>query len=579
MYMNKRKKIGSILVCTFGLLLSCVVIAMDQPLYTVSTVAIMGKEGNKKIIEVPLHIAQLSGTIKNLIDDMGGNVAVRGQVIPLERFSVAAIMFVFGTILPQYQADNPASLDKIRSIFESLLPERAIDVITLLDWLAVPNDLMATCTRALSKVMEKMPIAEIVLKDRLNSLSKNVMVDYTAQTINCLKAKIMSGAVTTELFDGSDDLVRCIKFSPDSRKVAFVTSRGEFDILTICSLDGSNKVEVNLSFPWGVTLMQFSPDSTKICVGSADYHDNLILCDVATGQIANLNAHDGGQINVIKFSSDGSKIISGSASNQHNIFVWDANSGQLDKEINGFAPINVADFTPDNAKVIMQSGQDSPILYGLETDEHIILDQPEGSIKTTLFGTKIVSFLRSKNNDYLILWDAIHGDKVALKGGEGVIYRVALSPDGSKVISAGRDSCIAWDTSTGRRIKILEGQEGLINFIAFNEDGSEFLCGSANALIICDSVVFEQIAKFNQENRMCAYSPDGNKVACVAMNFQITLLSLITEEQRRMLNEIKNYSPQQIILLYALWHKAQLEQHELEALRTFPPLIQKALLE
>jgi WD40 repeat protein len=72
------------------------------------------------------------------------------------------------------------------------------------------------------------------------------------------------------------------------------------------------------------------------------------------------------------------------------------------------------------------------------------------------------------------------GPELVLQGGHtGVVYSVAFSPDGRRILTGSHDrTAILWDAGTGRRLRDLEGHAGTVRSVTFSPDGRRALTGS-----------------------------------------------------------------------------------------------------
>jgi WD40 repeat protein len=119
----------------------------------------------------------------------------------------------------------------------------------------------------------------------------------------------------------------------------------------------------------------------------------------------------------------------------------------------------------------------------------------------------------------LILWDAADGRKIAsLAGHLGPVVRVAFSPNGKQLASAGVDGVIhIWDVATRKSIRTLRGHGGFIHSLAFHPDGTRLASASVDqSARVWDLASGEEKLCYRSHggNVMCvAFSPDGHRLA------------------------------------------------------------------
>jgi WD40 repeat protein len=209
--------------------------------------------------------------------------------------------------------------------------------------------------------------------------------------------------------------------------------------------------------------LAFSPDGREAISGGGDHQ--VIYWDLESGtEMYRLDGHKG-WVRAVSISPDGLSAVTGgfagdsivSNAESGELILWDLESGELILrfgEQSGGQPYGVVDavFTPDGQSVLAS--------YGIWTDVPVDFTQ--------------------------ILWDIESGEPVY----ESNVfihdnYSLAITPDGSQVISGGSDNNVHfWDLDTGQEIGTLTGHGGLVSSVTVSQDGRRAFTGDWNGGIV-----------------------------------------------------------------------------------------------
>jgi len=151
-------------------------------------------------------------------------------------------------------------------------------------------------------------------------------------------------------------------------------------------------------------------------------------------------------------------------------------------------------------------------------------------------GRRIVS---GNSKGYICVWDLETGERVAMLAGhyyekkkgnrgrlrkyENEVTSVAISPDGRRFVSGGKDNwwkgkIKVWDMETGRRLATLKGHSGWVLCVAVFPDGRRVVSGSCDndkTLKVWDVATGKCVATLEGHSygvMSVAISPDGRRV-------------------------------------------------------------------
>jgi WD40 repeat protein len=273
------------------------------------------------------------------------------------------------------------------------------------------------------------------------------------------------------------------------------------------------------------------------------------------------------QINDMRISADGKLVVT--ASQDKTIRIWNALTGKRQAVIRLAEPVDIAVLSPDNKTIAAAPGNHVMVwdltadrkLYDIRLPEragdhvggmrfspdgkalliwttgstvggHVLrlCDMSTGKvtfeqehvveIHDVAFSADGKTLATAHYDEVILIWDLREGRLAAsLKGHDGNVYSVALSPDGKTVVSGGsRDKTIRiWDVTSSTSRAVIENQTGPTWLLAFNPDGKRFLSWSQNGPMILWNVSTQgEIATLNDKRlrwNFLRYTPDLTKMA------------------------------------------------------------------
>jgi WD40 repeat protein len=171
--------------------------------------------------------------------------------------------------------------------------------------------------------------------------------------------------------------------------------------------------------------------------------------------------------------------------------VWDVRTGKAVLAIKPFAddgnsryrfPVGLS---PDGKTAAIGVKNEVVLLEVAAGRERSRLKANDAGLFGALFsadGRRLATSSSSANRDPVLrIWDVTSGKELSSITDRS-LNRIALSPDGKVVASAGSSSVIVfWDAGTGRNLRQTPG--GVFNALAFSEDGTVLASGESGGRI------------------------------------------------------------------------------------------------
>ncbi|MGH8429123.1 MAG: WD40 repeat domain-containing protein, partial [Solimonas sp.] len=174
-------------------------------------------------------------------------------------------------------------------------------------------------------------------------------------------------------------------------------------------------------------------------------------------------------------------------------------------------------FLPDGTRLLSGGVDDTVRLWDAASGEQIRMFKfntgrslPSATAAFSRDGSQILTAVSTT----LQVWDAASGNVIrTFEEDPAGFGRFALSPDGTRVVSASGDRKVKlWDAATGKLIRSMEGHLGWIESATFSSDGTRVISGSSDTTTrVWNSATGELLATLltGQGDEWLAITPEG----------------------------------------------------------------------
>ena len=326
----------------------------------------------------------------------------------------------------------------------------------------------------------------------------------------------------------------------------------------------------------GINALQFSPDGTKLAVGS---NIGIWLYDAQTGKEISMFP---GVCQFLAFSPDGRFIASGG---RPGLQLWEIATGQKMSHTEKLPSAAALHFSKDSKTVVsLGNWRETIISLDVETGEGNV-KKIEETVKRTnspqSYALTKDKFAVGRQDGEIELGNIMTGKKSAtLSGHTGGIHEqlpfkadekvppeenrellqfevnakvppeenqvrfidgmpnsvlaLAFSPNGTKLASGSKDKTVRlWDTFTNDELATLRKHTDSIKALAFSPDGKMLASGSADKTVqIWDTATGTHLATFDEHIKgitALTFSPDGRTLASGSMDGTIRFWNTTTK--------------------------------------------------
>ncbi len=288
-----------------------------------------------------------------------------------------------------------------------------------------------------------------------------------------------------------------------------------------------------LSASAAIRCLAFNPQTpTQLAVGTDD--GVIRLWDLSTGTRRVLKGNVG-TVLTLAFSPDGKQLASAGGDSDNFVFdvvLWNVGEGRIVATFKGhFNTISSVAFSP-NGKILASAAADNSIrLWDAPSGkpQEITRLQGDRAFHAIAFHPKDNVIVSGGADEMVRIWDVASGKARILKGHDGAVLTVAMSPDGKTVASASSDNDVIklWDVATSRNTANLAGHQTEIRAVAFNHDGTYLVSGSADGVLklwgVAAGKCLASLEKHPGELHAVVFRPDGRSTASGHKNQKIVV--------------------------------------------------------
>jgi WD40 repeat protein len=302
---------------------------------------------------------------------------------------------------------------------------------------------------------------------------------------------ITTGRVLQELFANGKN-IRCLKFSPDGRKVAAATVD---DRLWIWEIITGDILQTTDAFTGPVLDVDFSPDGNRFAAITSDH---IWLGDGRDSEVQQALPSPAGVLTHLAFNPN--NLMLATAGDW--LRLWNTSATILHHELMGHtARVNALAFSPDG-HYLATAGNDhtvriwkteAPIwVNGNDFSRSAIADLPVNIdfLSFSPDGSRLAGGSRNSPNIYI--WDARNGmPLLTLNGPVGGLTSLRFSPDSSLLAVSGvgyrrtksllnpyrhSNAAYIWNIASGKLFASLGEPGSSARLIRFSRDGHTMLC-------------------------------------------------------------------------------------------------------
>lgn len=290
-----------------------------------------------------------------------------------------------------------------------------------------------------------------------------------------------------KLFVGT--IVHSLASSPKGNYLAVGLNKGDVSVFNIDTLEEVVSIYAHPGWVRNSQSLRFTSDGQRLLSGGTDGYARLY--DIKTGALLSSFPHKKGVV-FVGFSSDESTIFTGSG---EFVRIWDMKTGGILKsfELEGVFLLSLG------IKCGAVSSKGDRLVVGHGNDNYLVIFDKDLNVLDIVYTSDVFESVAIWGDGEIVAigdWDdnvTLYSAKgqMILQGHDGDVNCVAISPDGTKILSGSNDDFVKlWDVRSGELLASFPF-DGDVHDVAFSRDGTYAIAGGN-----CDYVYLWYIGGF-----------------------------------------------------------------------------------
>jgi WD40 repeat protein/serine/threonine protein kinase len=275
---------------------------------------------------------------------------------------------------------------------------------------------------------------------------------------------------------GSNESLNTAIFSPDGERVATGTKLGVVESWQV----STGTLTLLVGHDDAVWSLAFDPEGRRLA--SASFDGTARIWDVGSGQeLLVLRGHEGKVVGV-DFEPSGERVVT--ASHDRTLRIWDAQTGALAVVLAGHeGRVSAFARSPDGKTLATASDDSTARLWPDDDSAHALVlrghAKPIWSVSFDPEGTRVIT---ASFDGTARVWNTSDGSVLAtLEGHAAGLWDARFTADGRAVTVSDDNTVRIWTLDSDRPPIVLSGHHNGITGLALSPDGTRIISGSADS--------------------------------------------------------------------------------------------------